>query len=111
MIYVTQVQLCTGPLSGRRTKFNTRKQGTFYLVAFGVVHDCFIIGAFRKQETANQFAISTAETTGLEISEEIFPGLKHVAGERLYLFRTSDQSALKRINKTKPMNPICFINQ
>jgi len=107
-IHVTHAELLGGPMTGRRTKMNTYKRGEFYVVAFGVALDCFIIGAFHKEETASDFAIIAAEKTGLEISDQVFPRLRQVAGDRMYLFRSSDCAALKRIRKTKPMQPISF---
>ena len=107
-IHVTHAELLGGPMTGQATKMKTSKRGEFYVVSFGVVHDCFIIGAFHEEEAARDFAIAAAEMTGIEISDQIFPGLRHVAGERLYLLRSSDRSALKRSRKTKPMRPIKF---
>ncbi len=109
-IHVTHAKLLGGPLTGRRTKMNTYKRGEFFIVACGVAHDCFILGAFCKEETAIEYAVAAAELTGIEFSDQIFPGLRHVAGERMYFFRSSDRSALKRIRKMKPMLPIGFLS-
>ena len=108
-IHVTHAELLGGPMTGSRMKpISSSKRGEFYLVAFGVADDCFIIGAFEKEKTASDFAIVVAEKTGLEISDQVFPVLRQVAGDRMYLFRSSDRAALKRIRKTKPMLPIRF---
>ena len=108
-IHVTHAELIGGPMTGQRMKpINSSKRGEFYLVAFGVADDCFITGAFQKKETASDFAIFVAEKTGLDISDQVLPELRQVAGDRMYLFRSSDRAALKRIRKTKPMQPISF---
>tara|TARA_R110002073_G_scaffold336260_1_gene531421 strand:- start:181172 stop:181903 length:732 start_codon:yes stop_codon:yes gene_type:complete len=109
LIHLTEAQLLAGPVAGRRTRWNIRKAGKFFVVAFGVAHDCFVIGAFRNEETAIAFASAASDESGVEFSDKIFPGLRHIAGEQMYLFRSSDRSALKRVRKTKPMQPIRFV--
>jgi len=110
-IHVTKAKLLGGPLTGRRTRSNTFKQGEFFVVAFAVVHDCFIIGAFRNIKTAIVFAQAAADETGLVVNEDEFSGLKHVAGERMYFNQTTDKSALNKLKNSKPMQPISFVNR
>jgi len=105
-ITITQSELLNGPATGRRSKWNTHKQGAFHLVAIDVNHDCFILGAFHNPNSAASYAKEIQSITNLNVSNEHSAELKRVAGEKFYLFNNSDVYALKHRKSNKPMHPI-----
>lgn len=104
----TQSEVVTGNVSGPRTQKQKIKQGTFHIVAVDVSHDCFILGAFRSHQAADRFISEIQKLTKLGLSEHHSEELLRVAGERMYLYGSSDEAALKKRKRTNPIKPIEF---
>ena len=107
-ITLTESAVITGQLSGHRSTVKTIKQGTFQVVAIDVSHDCFVLGAFKSQDAADQYLSEIQELTHLDINERHSEELLRVTGERKYLFQTKDDYALRHRKKSKPMQPVQF---
>ena len=108
-ITLTESKVITGQLSGHRSIIRTVKQGTFQVIAIDVNHDCFVLGALQSHNAADQYISEIQEQTGLELSERHSEELLHVAGERMYLLGSSDEAALNKRKRTKPMQPAQFL--
>lgn len=108
-ITLTQSTLVTGSVMGTRNKSVETKQGQFTIVAIDVAHDCYILGAFKSYEVAIEYAQEASQLTGLPISDRHNEELLRTAGERMYLFHSSDKHALRKRKRTKPMQPVQFL--
>ncbi len=105
-ITLTESAVITGQLSGHRSTVKTIKQGTFQVVAIDVSHDCFVLGAFKSQDAAHHYLSEIQELTRLDISARHSEELLRVAGKRMYLLGSSDEAALKKRKRAKPIMPI-----
>lgn len=107
-ITLTHSEVVTGNVTGPRTHNQKIKQGMFHVVAVDVSHDCFILGAFHSHESAERYIAEIQSISNLDLSEQHSEELLRVAGERMYLRGSSDEAALRKRKRTKPIKPIEF---
>ncbi len=71
-----------------------------FLVVIRAGHDFEVVGAFKKLESAFEFAQTVHAESGLEIVDEEIPELHKVDGSRSY--GTKDSKAMKKRFKSRP---------